>query len=178
MGKGKKSQLTGNKTYAASLILPNLYLGPASSAESSHFLTDEGVTHVLSVGKNAPQTFPNIKYLKLPLLDNDSASLLPAIESTIASIDGICNTGTILIHCSAGISRSPSVVAGYLMRSKRITLHEALGMIVRVRPQVSPNPNFLSQLKDMEMRLFGSASVTVDSLPSRKEDKEAMFGSI
>ena len=45
----------------------------------------------------------------------------------------------ILVRCSAGISRSPMVVAAYLMKRKGMTLKAALGQIICARPQVSPD---------------------------------------
>jgi atypical dual specificity phosphatase len=86
--------------------------------------------------------------------------------------------GKILVHCSAGISRSPMVVAAYLMKRKGMTLKAALGQIIRVRPQVSPNAGFLQQLKEMEMELFGTAVSSlegVDELPKREKDRLALF---
>jgi len=79
------------------------------------------------------------------------------------------------VHCSAGISRSPMVVAAYLMRRRGMSLREALGQIVQVRPQVSPNAGFLEQLKELEMELRGEISLEVDELPKREKDRLALF---
>lgn len=70
------------------------------------------------------------------------------------------------------------VVAAYLMKRKGMTLKAALGQIIRVRPQVSPNAGFLQQLKGMEMALFGTAVSSlegVDELPKREKDRLALF---
>jgi atypical dual specificity phosphatase len=86
--------------------------------------------------------------------------------------------GKILVHCSAGISRSPMVVAAYLMKRKGMALKAALAQIIRVRPQVSPNAGFLQQLKEIGMELFGTAVSSlegVDELPKRKKDRLVLF---
>ena len=70
------------------------------------------------------------------------------------------------------------VVAAYLMKRKGMTLKGALGQIIRARPQVSPNPGFLQQLKEMEMELFGvavSSLAGVEELPRREKDRLALF---
>ena len=70
------------------------------------------------------------------------------------------------------------VVAAYLMKRKGMTLKAALGQIIRARPQVSPNPGFLQQLKEMEMELFGvavSSLAGVEELPRREKDRLALF---
>lgn len=70
------------------------------------------------------------------------------------------------------------VVAAYLMKRRGMTLKVALGHIIRVRPQVSPNAGFLRQLKEMEMELFGTAISSldgVDEFPKREKDRLALF---
>jgi atypical dual specificity phosphatase len=44
-------------------------------------------------------------------------------------------------------------------------LKAALGQIIRVRPQISPNVGFLQQLKEMEMELYESSSLELVELP-------------
>ncbi|OBZ79399.1 hypothetical protein A0H81_00016, partial [Grifola frondosa] len=56
--------------------------------------------------------------------------------------DGVPLRSRILIHCSAAISRSPTVMMVYLMKSQRMSLHIAIfGVITRMRPTVSPSPS-------------------------------------
>ena len=60
------------------------------------------------------------------------------------------------------------VVAAYLMKRKSMSLKAALGQIIGVRPQISPNAGFLQQLKEMEMELYGSGSLEVVEFPKRE----------
>ncbi|KAL5518545.1 hypothetical protein ACEPAH_227 [Sanghuangporus vaninii] len=82
----------------------------------------------------------------------------------------------ILVHCSAAVSRSPSIVAAYLMSEHGMSLRESLGRIVRARPAVNPNPGLFAQLKEMEVRIRGCSSMEgVESLPGRKEERVRLF---
>ncbi|KAI9475934.1 MAG: protein-tyrosine phosphatase-like protein, partial [Benjaminiella poitrasii] len=54
--------------------------------------------------------------------------------------------GRILIHCQAGVSRSPTILAACLMKSKKITRDEALEIIKRKCPSIALNPGFMEQL--------------------------------
>lgn len=84
--------------------------------------------------------------------------------------------GAILVHCVAGVSRSPAVVVGYLMKEEQMRLKEALGLVIRSRPQVSPNPGFLKALKELEAELFEMESMSeVEDLPRRESDRLALF---
>lgn len=53
----------------------------------------------------------------------------------------------VLIHCLAGVSRSPTIVTAYLMHKKKLRFKEALAIIKQTRPFVNPNPGFIEQLK-------------------------------
>nr|CUU97454.1 hypothetical transcript [Hymenolepis microstoma] len=61
--------------------------------------------------------------------------------------------GRVLIHCFAGISRSPTLAIAYLMHNQRITFDEAYNRVKLLRPKISPNFNFIGQLTDFEHRL-------------------------
>ncbi|KAK7064650.1 protein-tyrosine phosphatase-like protein [Favolaschia claudopus] len=168
MGKGEKPTIA--------LVFPSIYLGPCSAASSAPLLTSNSITHVLSIGATPAKPVNGITYHRISLKDSPSASLSKACDEACAIIDAALSanngTGKILVHCFAGISRSPSVIAGYLMRRKAMSLKVALGRIVRARPQVSPQ--FLGQLQDMERELFGCISLEVDELPKREKDRLAL----
>lgn len=64
------------------------------------------------------------------------------------------NKCNILVHCKAGISRSPTIAIAYLMKWKRLQLHEAYEFVKQCRPQISPNLNFMGQLINYEKQLI------------------------
>ncbi|KAK7980961.1 hypothetical protein PG989_013418 [Apiospora arundinis] len=84
----------------------------------------------------------------------------------------------VLVHCMAGISRSPAVLAYYLMRDEDMSLRDALGTIARARPAMRPNDGFLRQLKDLELGLRGEETLEkVESLPlGTKERTNLLLG--
>ncbi|KAJ6531270.1 protein-tyrosine phosphatase-like protein [Mycena capillaripes] len=177
---GKCDKASGSSQPAASIILPpSIYLGPCSAASSKSFLTAKSITHVLSIGASPKENIDGVVYHRVSLTDSPSSSISSVCDSASTIIDAALKsknaTGRIFIHCSAGISRSPTIVAAYLMKRHGMTLKAALGQIVRARPQVSPNPGFLGQLKELEMELFGSVSLEVDELPKREKDRLALF---
>ncbi|KAF8219631.1 phosphatases II [Tricholoma matsutake] len=103
-----------------------------------------------------------------------SSSIEAVSEKADAFIDA-AKSGKILVHCSAAVSRSPTIVTAYLMKKHGMTLKEALGLIVRARPPACPNAGFLAQLKELEFKLYGVSSLDVDLLPAKREDRLALF---
>ncbi|KAJ7118619.1 protein-tyrosine phosphatase-like protein [Mycena crocata] len=176
MGKREKTSVQT----AASLILPpSIYLGPCSAASSKSFLTANSITHVLSIGATPKENIDGVVYHRISLTDSPSSSILKVYDVACTIIDAALRSknesGKILVHCSAGISRSPTIAVAYLMKCRGMSLKAALGQILKVRPQVSPNPGFLAQLKELEMELFGSVSLDIDELPKREKDRLAFF---
>ena len=188
MPKTKGSKAKANSTKSpnvqsdpVSLILPYLYIGPCSATSAtSTFVTRQGITHIISVGKKPESTCDSVTYLRLSIEDDPSADLSKAGEKAIAFIDKARagkKSSKLFVHCSAGISRSPAIVAFYLMQSCGMSLKRALRLIISARPSACPNPGFVSQLQQAELECRGSASLPsgLTSLPSKKEERLALF---
>ena len=58
-----------------------------------------------------------------------------------------------LVHCFEGKSRSAAVVAHYLMRGRKMRLHEAMAMITAARSIAKPNAGFMRQLEAADRQI-------------------------
>ncbi|KAM0035142.1 putative phosphoric monoester hydrolase [Helianthus debilis subsp. tardiflorus] len=67
--------------------------------------------------------------MAVPLRDMDSENLLDSLEVSLDFIDESRKTGSVLVHCFAGVSRSAAIVTVYLMRTERISLE---GLMISV----------------------------------------------
>jgi atypical dual specificity phosphatase len=151
-----------NKTPSNSCILPSfLYMAPASAASSLSFLQRHEITTIISVGKTPAHRHSSIEtehgprsiiYHRLSLEDKEDADITKCVEAACAILDeASASNRRVLVHCSAAISRSPAVVAGYLIRRRGYSLEGALEALRKVRPVVSPNRGFIEQLRGIEM---------------------------
>ena len=61
--------------------------------------------------------------------------------------------GAALVHCIAGMSRSCTIVAAYLVRERSMTLRDSVNLIEKHRPGVAPNRGFWRQLLEFERGL-------------------------
>jgi len=74
---------------------------------------------------------------------------------------------TILIHCAAGISRSPTILASFMHYADIMEFNEALDQIRLDRPNASPAPNVLRSAK-MMLRVYPYDG-TYDSEPEHQK---------
>lgn len=81
--------------------------------------------------------------------------------------------GKVLVHCEAGISRSPTICMAYLMKTKLFRLEEAFEYIKQRRSLVSPNFSFMGQLLHYESEIFSSKPS--GPLMSCKRDSVSFF---
>ncbi len=84
------------------------------------------------------QSANSVRYIHLPVRDARpiATSFLNAI---LSAIEDSLREGPLLVHCSAGISRSPAVVAAFLDRTGFMTFKSALDFLEQLRPAVNPS---------------------------------------
>jgi atypical dual specificity phosphatase len=64
----------------------------------------------------------------------------------------------VYVHCAAGRSRSATLVIAYIMKSRRMSLRNAIYAVRLARPMIKPNIGFFQQLCRYEKELLGSKS--------------------
>ena len=62
----------------------------------------------------------------------------------------LSKSNNVLVHCSAGISRSPTLVLAYMIKTNHWTLDEAFDKMRKLRRIVDPNVSFMIQLREWE----------------------------
>ena len=68
----------------------------------------------------------------------------------------------ILIHCLAGVSRSATITIAYLMSRRSIVFDKAYAQVEAKKKNISPNMDFLMQLRDYETHVRTELSKTND----------------
>uniref|UniRef100_A0A182PTD3 tRNA pseudouridine synthase n=1 Tax=Anopheles epiroticus TaxID=199890 RepID=A0A182PTD3_9DIPT len=135
-----------------------LYLG-SQDCVRAEVLEKYGITHVLSVGIETPPfeeyalggQQPKIEKKFVDCLDLPETNLAQVLAKTNAFIDECqARGGRVLVHCNAGVSRSTSVVLGYLMERCDQSFMQAFATVKSKRPCVQPNAGFIKQLKQLQ----------------------------
>ena len=128
-------------------IIPNkLYLGNNESAKNLEILQKHNITSILICGYFLSEFFPGqFIYKTLEIQDNEYEII---INSLIKGIEFIENNKTILVHCREGISRSSTIVIGYIMYKEKKSYNEAENFVREKKDDIKPNENFVKQLKE------------------------------
>lgn len=132
------------------LVIPCLYVGSQDCC-APEVLSRYNIRSVLSVGIEAPCRQPNTAYSYYPCLDLPETDIKQIIlECNKLIKKSIDQSEHILVHCNAGVSRSISIVIGFLMCEEGKTYEEAYKLIKSVRPCMQPNVGFVNQLKKLQ----------------------------
>ena len=138
-------------------ILPGLYLGSSRDAENLELLKERQIKTIINISTTLPCYFEKeniFEYRQLPCHDSPNQNIIQYFETTFEYIhQQLSANRNILIHCQAGISRSPSFIIGYLMRCYSKTFDEAYNYVRSKRSIVSPNLNFVGQLTKYQQTL-------------------------
>ncbi len=130
-----------------SYILPYLCLGSQDVAYDYNLLKFNKVTHILSIGVPSPE-YDDIQTTFVKAYDLDEFQIRSILLTCFEVINSAKKAGGIVyVHCNAGISRSPTIVAAYLMKYINVSHTTALEMIKTTRPKIKPNPGFIKQLE-------------------------------
>ena len=144
------------ENHPATQVLPHLYLGNMRDASNVAILGRLNIRYILNVTAK-PRTDPlpaGFQYKHLEAADNGFQNLRQFFEEAFAFIDEAkkANTG-VLVHCQAGISRSPTIAVAYLMKNYLMAMAEAYKFVKTRRSIISPNLNFMGQLWEFEQVL-------------------------
>ncbi|KAJ6558000.1 hypothetical protein B0H19DRAFT_125381 [Mycena capillaripes] len=148
-------------------IIPGLWVGDLPSAKDTETLKTNNIFSILSAMRG--RVTINETFIRHQILIDDTEEqdvlvhFIPAITFIQAELD---KGRGVLVHCQAGMSRSVTIVAAYLMYTKNIDTQSALEIIRQARPHIDPNPGFLLQLE-----IFHNAAFKI----SRRDKTTRMF---
>lgn len=131
-------------------ILPRLLVGscPQVCDDIDRLKRDYGVTAVLNLQTEDDFAYWGIAWEQLeeyyqcqgmevrrvPVRDFDAADLRQRLPDTARAVHELMEAGhTLLVHCSAGVNRSPSTVIAYLHWYREMDLSEAVETVTSRR---------------------------------------------
>ena len=138
------------KSGKISKILDNLYLGNNYCASCKNDLTKLRIKSIVCIGCS-PKFKDTFDYLEIHIRDKETSDLSKYIEISGKYIDdNLSKNNAVLVHCKAGISRSPSIIIAYLITYKKYSFNDAFEFVKLKRPTINPRQTFIEQLKMLD----------------------------
>lgn len=142
------------RTYLdAQEIAPGIWLGNWKASTDSCFLRRAGIKRILCINTNPKTGADRALYAKLGIehmyiraRDASDEQLHLKFNKCYQFMKG-CNE-PILVHCTAGVSRSATIMAVYLIRSRNMLPDEAIQWIKSKRKIANPNSGFREQISN------------------------------
>ena len=131
------------------IIANKLYLGSYDDSIDLSFLQQNRINTIICVARELIVQHPmdGIDYYYYPIdeTQTDLEVYFPlVIETTMNTQDK-----RTLIHCYAGINRSPVFAMACLLAKQHChitTVKQAMSYVQQIRPDIDPNPDFITQL--------------------------------
>jgi atypical dual specificity phosphatase len=142
-----KIQQERKRTVAMTKVFERLYLGDADDADRLAALNPFGITGVVNVSSEAnQQKREGTKCVHFPL--DEYEWILPRrFDLIMTAISKLIRSRNVVVHCGAGVSRSPVVVALYLHIVGYKNFDDALFELRNLRPVVAPSKLILERAK-------------------------------
>ncbi|KAJ6216849.1 hypothetical protein RDWZM_008006 [Blomia tropicalis] len=134
-------------------IIPYLYLGNYRAATNPTLLRNNGIRHVMSILSEREAISPDFKvetiqYKMVVKFDLPGEDMLLTLPECIEHLTTITKSQQgLLVHCMMGVSRSATVVLGFLMKTNGWPFEKALQVLISCRSVVNPNFGFRAQLR-------------------------------
>ncbi len=131
----------------ATQIWERLYLGGRDDAERLFRLNPHGIKTVISLcEEQVLLQNSEINYLHHPIADATSIKV-GQFDKIIDAIAENIRWGKVLVHCGAGVSRAPLIVASWMHVVGYKNVDDALNEIAGLRPIIDPSDILLSSAK-------------------------------
>uniref|UniRef100_V9L844 Dual specificity protein phosphatase 19-like protein n=1 Tax=Callorhinchus milii TaxID=7868 RepID=V9L844_CALMI len=131
------------------VVKPWLLLSSQDVAQDYETLKKFKISHILNVGYGIENAFPDVfTYKSISILDLPETRITSYFQECFSFIDQArTKDGVVLVHCNAGVSRSASIVIGYLMKVAGLSFEDAFSLVKNARPASNPNAGFNEQLR-------------------------------
>jgi len=149
-----------------SKILPNLFLSSEKAVNEENVKQNNIKANVdLSKLRVVERRIKDSKKIKCLIIDvNDDPKQAAILQRNLSNIfkfikNEINNNHNVVVNCQAGISRSATVVIGYIMHTQRLSYDQAYNIVKKRRPIINPNKGFVNMLKyTMKQKVSSSSS--------------------
>ena len=138
--------------YPAKRVPPyNLWIGSMQDSQNARAARQHRVGLIVNCTRDVPFAVRGVRHLRVAVHDSpeEAPAMLASLPEAVQAIEEHLRKGDgVLVHCFAGVSRSASVVAAFLMRREGLTPRQAIARIQKYKPETFGNrPTFRDALE-------------------------------
>ncbi|GAA6060495.1 hypothetical protein JCM10212_007126 [Sporobolomyces blumeae] len=132
-------------------VIERLWIGDYQASQDADLLAINGIGCIVSAMRQEYDAPGGVDMHRVAVDDTATTNIVEHFVPTAAFIDAALAKGQgVLVHCQAGVSRSTTLVAAFLMIKLGLNVEQAVDKVRSVRPQVEPTQFFLLQLEMFE----------------------------
>ena len=125
-------------------VADGLFVGTIDDAENTMRLRDRRVDAAVSLTHDIP-CIPEVSVTRIPMVDGPQNDIQTFERAVIETLERLDEGNRVLVHCSAGASRSPAVAATALALDSQIGLEVAFEQVANRRDAVDPHEAVVRQ---------------------------------
>lgn len=123
-------------------VTDKIYISSEYEANSPEWLKEHGIQAILNVSRGAAYDSGGLQSIWMGFPD-DYRATDEEIKKAVKALQYLCGMyERVLVHCRAGVSRSPTVVAIFLALQTGNSFKHCLDFVARGRTITDPNKNF------------------------------------
>jgi protein-tyrosine phosphatase len=152
--RARRSSDVGVGQEATAILKGRLYVGSRTDGMVAKLSNPRHFTHVLCLEESTkyPEEGCKIKFLHVDLDDGGQDRLDDFVPQVGGFIDEGVRTGKVLVHCTSGVNRSPTIVMWYLMTYHGFSFEAARLAVSSRRDGFNVHKSYLKQLEEMVRR--------------------------
>jgi protein-tyrosine phosphatase len=130
-----------------SFICDNIYLSGIQYKPED--ILSNNIQYIINVTPDfkKPDNISETNYFQFSIDDEPNVKILNYLNTSNQIIEKAQKENkNILIHCHMGVSRSSSIIIGYLIMNKGMTYKQAFDLVKSKRVWIDPNIGFVNQL--------------------------------
>eukprot|EP01083_Nonionella_stella_P084136 232828_1 len=148
------------RKYPSCIVDRKLYLGSVNHAAMAAAIDGLNIGYIVNATDHEKCYFEDdeehkVEYFRIPIHDQEDENISQYFDNVFQFMDVAMESDkAVLVHCSAGISRSSTIVIGWIMKTRQMTFNVARDFVKDKREVIWPNKGFERQLRVFERELF------------------------
>jgi len=131
-----------------------VFLGNQDVAKNLDWLLEANIKAIVNATCEIKNFYPDqFIYLKLPIIDSEDCKISKYFEEVSDFINEHRKSGSILVHCQKGQSRSVTLIFSYIIKHEDMSLSEVWDFFESNRIKMTMNIGFQQQIMIWEKKI-------------------------